>query len=297
MTSTALAPAIVPARKSRTDAWMSKDLELGGWRIKRQSLFLLMLRLPTLVPLILMSRAFIDLNVNTLQGSVADTLGTGSEINLLLCLLVTPMVTLTTWRWIIPLRRWYGIVFAITALTDAITASITTAFAGGVVGRVAGHTFLLIGLVMAITALPLLITANRPAQKWLGRYWKPLQRLTYLIWALLFVHLALLEGLGFQHGLNGSGDGVVVHGHVVPDGDPVFHQRLYQLSACSLFLLVLRLPPVKRWIMAKQKAHENWKVWLAILPLAALFIVGFSFIVNEEIFKGVDSFNLTPSSE
>jgi hypothetical protein len=60
---------------------------------------------------------------------------------------------------------------------------------------------------------------------------------------------------------------------------------------------VLRLPPVTRWIAAKQKAHETWKVWLTVLPMAALFVLGFSFIVNEEIFKGLDSFNLNPSSE
>ena len=220
---------------------------------------------------------------------MADTLGTGGEVALLLCLLVTPIVTLTGWRWIIPLRRWYGIVFAVTALADGTIASITTSFAGGPAGRVTGHSFTLVGATMALAAVPLLLTANNPAQRWLGRHWKTLQRLTYAIWALLFVHLALLEGLGFQHGANGSGHPV--------DGDPIFHQRLYQLSACSVFLLVLRLPPVRHWIVTKQKAGKTCQVWLAVMPLSALFVFAFAFITNVLMFKGLDAFHETPSDE
>jgi hypothetical protein len=33
---------------------------------------------------------------------------------------------------------------------------------------------------------------------------------------------------------------------------------------------------------------------LTILPLAALYVLAFSFIVNEEIFKGVSAFRLQP---
>ena len=143
--------------------------------------------------------------------------------------------------------------------------------------------------MMVVLAIPLLATANNPAQRWLGRYWKQLQRITYVIWGLLFVHLALLEGLGFQHGANGSGN--------APDGDPIFHQRLYQFAVCSIPLVVLRLPPVKRWVARQQKAGREWLVYLSVLPLAVLFVLGFSFMVNEEIFKGVDAFTLHPSNE
>jgi hypothetical protein len=38
-------------------------------------------------------------------------------------------------------------------------------------------------------------------------------------------------------------------------------------------------------------------VYLTVLSLAALFVLGFSFIVNEEIFKGVGAFTLHPSNE
>lgn len=287
--------------KSRVDTWMSGDFKVGGLRAKRQSACLLPLRLFGLIGLVFMAPALITLNSNTLDGSVADTLGSASEINLLLCLLVTPMMTMTGWRWIAPLRRWYGIVFAVTALTDAIVASVTTAFAGGVVGRIAGHTFLLVGLTMAIITLPLLLTANEWARKKMGKHWKTLQRLTYVVWGLLFVHLLLLEGFGFQSGANGSGfcgsEAATAPGPCASTWEQVFHQRLYQLTACSLFLIVLRIPPVKRWTIAQQKAGRAWVTWAVFSTLIVLFIVGFAFILNEEIFKGVDSFNLNPSNE
>jgi hypothetical protein len=77
----------------------------------------------------------------------------------------------------------------------------------------------------------------------------------YAVWALLLVQLALLEGFGFQRGLNGSG--------TAPDGLAPFHQRMYQLAACSLFLFVFRLPPAKRWIADKQPQTS----WLCLASL------------------------------
>jgi DMSO/TMAO reductase YedYZ heme-binding membrane subunit len=275
--------------KGRVDEWMEKEFRFGGSRIKRKSVALILLGAPALVPLLLMLPALVTLNTNTFSVSVDDTLGTGAELCLFLCLLVTPMVTLTGQRWFFPLRRWYGIVMACTAIGDALAAGLTDSFAGGFVGRLAGHVFELMGFMMVMLVIPLLVTGNRWAQRMLGRYWKPLHALIYVIWGLLFFHLSLLEGFGFEHGSDGSG--------FAGDGDPVFHQRLYQYSACSLFLLTLRLPPVKRWITARQKEGRGWLVWVTIAPVLALFIFGFIFITNEEIFKGIDSFTNTPSAE
>jgi DMSO/TMAO reductase YedYZ heme-binding membrane subunit len=285
-------PAYQPQRraaKSRVDEWMEVEFKFGGSRIKRKAVALILLGAPGLVPLIFMLPALVTLNENTFSVSVDDTLGTGAELCLFFCLLVTPMVTLTGQRWFVPLRRWYGITMACCAIGDALAAGLTDTFAGGFFGRVAGHVFELMGFMMVMLVIPLLITGNHWAQRKLGRYWKPLQRLTYVIWGLLAFHLMLLEGFGFQRGSNGSG--------FAGDGDPIFHQRFYQYSACSLFLLTLRLPPVKRWIAARQSEGRNWLVHLTILPIFALFVFGLIFIVNEEIFKGVDSFMEHPSSE
>jgi methionine sulfoxide reductase heme-binding subunit len=277
------------AAKSRVDEWMEVDFKFGGSRIKRKAVALVLLGAPAVVPLFFMLPALLTLNSNTFAVSVDDTLGTGAEICLFLCLLVTPLVTLTGQHWFLPLRRWYGIMMACTAIGDAAAAGITDNFAGGVFGRLAGHVFELMGFLMVMLVIPLLITGNPWAQRKLGKYWKRLHRLIYVIWGLLAAHLMLLEGFGFESGSNGSG--------FAGDGDPIFHQRFYQYSACSLFLLTLRLPPVKRWIVARQREGRNWLVWITILPIFALFVFGFIFILNEEIFKGVDSFMERPSAE
>jgi hypothetical protein len=57
---------------------------------------------------------------------------------------------LTRWRWIFPLRRWYGIMMAFSTIGDAAIAAVTTDFAGGLFGRLAGHSFLLVGLLMTM---------------------------------------------------------------------------------------------------------------------------------------------------
>jgi len=277
------------AAKTRLDEWMEVDFKFGGSRIKRKAVALVLLGIPAVAPLFFMLPALITLNSTTFSGSVDDTLGTGAEFCLILCLLITPLAMLTGQHWFIPLRRWYGIMMAASGIGDAAAAGVTDNFAGGVFGRLTGHTFTLVGFMMVMLVVPLVFTSNPWAQRKLGRYWKRFQRLTYAIWALLACHLMLLEGFGFERGDNGSG--------FAGDGDPIFHQRLYQFSACSLFLLVLRLPPVKRWIAARQKEGRDWLVWVAVLPLLALFIFGLIFIINEEIFKGIDSFTEHPSAE
>jgi methionine sulfoxide reductase heme-binding subunit len=274
---------------NRVDEWMDKDFKFGGSRIKRKAVALILLGAPAVAPLFFMAPAFFTMNKNTFGGSVDDTLGTGAELCLFLCLLVTPLVTLTGQRWFVGLRRWYGIMMACCAIGDAIAAGLTDNFGFGFFGVVAGHVFELMGFIMVLLVIPLLITGNPWAQRKLGRYWKTLHRLTYVIWGLLFFHLSLLEGFGFERGNNGSG--------FAGDGDPIFHQRLYQYGAASLFLLVLRLPPVKRWIAARQREGRNWLIWLTVLPLFALFVFAMTFIINEEIFKGINSFRETPSAE
>jgi sulfoxide reductase heme-binding subunit YedZ len=256
---------------SRVDTWMTGSVSLS---IRRQELALALLRLPAFVPLLFIARGWLQLNAReVLTNNEANVLGTGGEICFFVMLSITPIITLTGARWIAPLRRWYGIMFAVIGISDAITASITGDFAGGVFGRVAGHTFLLAGLLLILLALPLLATANTFAQRRLGRYWKRLHKVTYLLWALLVFHLLLL-------------DGYVPFGASGGDGIPVFHQRFYQAVAISIPLLVLRLPGVRRWIAARRADGQQARVWLAVAPLAALYLAGLTFIINEEIFTG-----------
>jgi sulfoxide reductase heme-binding subunit YedZ len=268
-----------------TGAWIGGSLTFPEVSIKRKSLALFLLSIPAFVPLIFISRGWLLLNPQeVLTKTEANVLGTGGEICFFATISVTPIITLTGARWIAPLRRWYGVMFAVIGISDAITAAITGDFAGGVFGRLAGHTFLLAGFLVILLALPLLATANTSAQRKLGKYWKRLHRVTYVIWGLLVIHLLLLDGLTPF----GVSDG---------DGDPVFHQRFYQAVAISIPLIVLRLPPVRRWITKQRAAGRQARVWLAIAPLAALFITGFIFIINEEIFTGTMAIMLHPPAD
>jgi len=283
------APLAPKVGNTSVDLWMAEEVSLFGHYVKRQTIALWLLGLPALLPIFFASHADITLNGAQLNTGEADALGTGAEALLILTLSITPLITLTRARWFFPLRRWYGIMMALTALTDFTNAAITTSFSGGVFGRIAGHSFLIVGLIMNALLIPLLLTANHRAQRWLGRYWRVLHRLVYVVWALLFVHLLLLEGIGFQNGLNGSGGGV--------DGIPYFHQRFYQLLACSLPLFVLRLPPVKRWVNQMQEEGRGKLVWLAFAPMIALFLIFFTFILHELTMKGYDLFKLHASTE
>ncbi len=286
----AIAPAAAKARTSSVDAWMAEEVRLFGRYVERKKVALWVLGAPAFLPILFMSRAIITRNGSIIDAGEADILGTGSEILLLCTLLVTPLATVTRQRWFVPLRKWYGVMLAINATTDGVLASITTTeFAGGPIGRVTDHSFLLVGLTMILILVPLLLISNNRAQRWLGKYWKTLQKLTYVIWGLLILHLMLLEGFGFQNGTNGPGNGI--------DGTPVLHQRLYQLLSCSLFLFVLRLPPVKRWVAEKQKEGRGKIVYWAVLPMMLLFLLAFVYIVHEETYKGFDMFRLTLTND
>ena len=273
-----------PVKRQSADAWMDQRSRHFP-RFKRRSIALFFLRLPVFVPWIFIIRGWLSLNAKeVLTNTEADVLGTGGEICFFVALSITPLITVTGARWFAPLRRWYGIFFALIGISDAATAAITTDFEGGVFGRLAGHTFLVTGFFVVLLAVPLLVTANTPAQRRLGRYWKRLQRFTYVLWALIVLHLLLL-------------DDFVPFGGPQGDGAPVFHQRFYQAVAISIPLVVLRLPPVRRWIADTRAAGQQWKVWLAVAPMAALWVIGFAFILNEEIFTGTEAITMRPPSD
>jgi len=273
-----------PAKPRTVDSWMGEDFIFSALVIKKQSLILFLLRLPAFIPWIFVARGWFSLNEkDSLTNTEADILGTGGEICLFVALSITPLITVTGARWFAPLRRWYGIMFALIGISDATTAAITTDFAGGVFGRLAGHTFLVTGLFIALLAIPVLATANTPAQRRLGKHWKTIQRVTYALWALTVIHLLLL-------------DGFKPFGGSLGDGDPVFHQRFYQSVAISLPLVILRIPPVKRWIISKRASGQKWKVWLPVIAIAVPYVVGFIFIINEEIFTGMQCLTMHPPS-
>jgi DMSO/TMAO reductase YedYZ heme-binding membrane subunit len=275
------------------DAWAAKPVPYIN--VKRRTAMLWLLGAPALLPIIFMLPSIFQ-GLFTGDGGVVhdtgnDVFGTGGALLLFAMLSITPLRTMTRRQWFVPLRRWYGIVFAVNIFLDALAASNDPAFAGGPVSELANHTFLLLGVTMTLLLIPLFIQGvwNKWSMKQLGKYWKPFQKYgTYTIWGLLFIHLSLLEGFGVSHA-----DGVG------PDSFPfyIFHQRVYEWMSCSALMIVLRLPPVRKWIRARQDAGKTWQAWAVLAPLVLLFLLAYVFFINELFYKGLAACSLNPIND
>jgi DMSO/TMAO reductase YedYZ heme-binding membrane subunit len=161
----------------------------------------------------------------------------------------------------------------VVAATDLALAAATTGdtFPGPVLTRVGGHTFLVAGTLSTLLLVPLVVTANRRAQRWLGSQWKSVQRLTYVVWATILVHLFLLFGLS-----------------------TIFLEAV----AVSAPLALMRIPMVRRWWDAgrRTRAHRVLRT-AAVLAMAGVFAVGFVPLVHELADKGGAAFLQHPNRD
>lgn len=152
-------------------------------------------------------------------------LGNGALRTLAGSFAITPLQTLLGWRWHVVLRRDLGRwAFGLAALDLVIAAANSER---GVVAGVAGHAFLAFGTLATLLLLPLAVTSNRWSMKRLGRYWKRLHLMIYAILAIVVVHLLLL-----------------------PDGP----SSTIQMSWLFGPSLLLRVPAVRRWVIAHRGA-------------------------------------------
>jgi methionine sulfoxide reductase heme-binding subunit len=228
------------------------------------------------IPFVLMAPEIVSLilgrpgSVANVSASTADVLGTSSFLLFVTMLAVTPVRTVTGWRWHLVLRRDYGVAMFFTAGTDLTLAALTTGdtFGGGPLGRIAGHIFLVFGTLSVFLLIPLTLTANRRAMRWLGGHWKAVQRLTYVLWLTILIHLAFLFGLS---------------------------SFFLDALAVSAPLAVLRVPAVRRWWHAARKARRHRVVRVgAAVVLIGLFSVGYSQLVHELAVKGSAAFVQQP---
>lgn len=205
-----------------------------------------------------------------LSMSVADVMGNAIFLAFALMLVVTPLSTITGWRWHVVLRRDLGLAMFALAWTDLVLAAVATGdqFTGGVVNRIAGHSFLLVGMLATVLTLPVALTANRRSQRALGTYWKSVQRLTYLVWGLILLHLLLLFGLR----------SVFLHAVLA-----------------SVALLVPRLPVVHDWWVRNRRsgARHRLRVVLALV-LAGLLVAGLQPFAQGFVRSGTQAFQQHP---
>lgn len=210
-----------------------------------------------------------------LSASTADVGGTGAVSAFIVLLMVTPLATLTGgWRTHLILRRDAGrAMFAIAAL-DITLAAITTSdtFPGGFLTRLFGHTFLVLGSLSFALLLPMVVTSNQWALKWLGKRWRIVHRLVYVVWASIAIHLLLLFG---------------------------FRMRFFgDYILATLPLAILRIPAVSRWWdQAHKEKKDRFLRWSAALACLGVCALGFVPFLRELAFKGHLAFDRQPPSD
>jgi hypothetical protein len=94
--------------------------------------------------------------LDNISTSGNDVLGTSALMFFMLMLAVTPVRTVTGWRWHQPLRREFGLAMWVIATTDLFLAILSTAnrIPGGLITRFAGHGFLFFGTISTVIAPP-----------------------------------------------------------------------------------------------------------------------------------------------
>lgn len=129
--------------------------------------------------------------------SVADTIGSIALYLFLLTLLpgilqrfkVFPLLSAS----IVLFRRQIGILMFLVAAMHSMYISTIVAISTGNVGPESLPPNGLAGMVTMLVLLPVWLTSNDISQKKLGKFWKSLQRLTYVALFVIFFHVALVE--------------------------------------------------------------------------------------------------------
>jgi methionine sulfoxide reductase heme-binding subunit len=124
------------------------------------------------------------------QTRLMHELGLWSLIFLLLCLSMTPAKLLTTAIPWIKFRRLLGLYSAFYAFLHVtcffifyLQLDIQLLFKETI-----ERPYISVGMLAILLLIPLVLTSNRHTQRWLGKKWKPLHRLSYIIAGLVFIH-------------------------------------------------------------------------------------------------------------
>lgn len=144
-----------------------------------------------------------------------------------LLLACKPLHIITGWRWPLDLKRPLGLYTFLYALMHYFVFSSAFGFAVGPTAAATVSSFMLAtGFVGLALMAPLALTSNRFSMRSLGRNWKRLHYLTYVVAIFIILHLfALGQGIG--------------------------------IAALYLVLLGIRIPAVRRRVVAVRKRLFN----------------------------------------
>lgn len=123
-----------------------------------------------------------DLGANPVE-KIQDTLGQWGLRMLLITLAVTPLRDWFNAAWLIQLRRMLGVFAFCYVLLHFLTWLILDQdlYWAGILPDIARRPFITIGFLALLLLLPLAVTSTNGMMRRLGRRWKTLHRLVYLI--------------------------------------------------------------------------------------------------------------------
>jgi methionine sulfoxide reductase heme-binding subunit len=163
-----------------------------------------------------------NLSADPIRTSILRT-GKIALVLLVLSLACTPLNTIFGFTPALRVRRALGdYAFLYTCLHFAIFVSVDYGFDFQLVWNELSKSYAMIGLITGLLLVPLAFTSFPPWPKKLGRNWKRLHRLVYVINLLAAIHFLL----------------VVKQGVTEP----------YLWLILIIFLLVLRIPPIRRML-------------------------------------------------
>jgi sulfoxide reductase heme-binding subunit YedZ len=189
-----------------------------------------------LYPLALLLRDYyyVNLGADPVREMLLRT-GEPALVLLILSLAITPLNTLFGWKQLIPLRRIFGLYAFMYVSLHFLTFvwldyGLNLQF---IWDGVVEQNFVLVGFAAFILLLPLAITSNKWSQRKLGKKWKTLHKLVYIIILLALIHFWWL----------------VKNVYYMP----------FLYSAVVTILLLMRWQPVKQKALRFQRRYRNWR--------------------------------------
>ncbi|HRQ42174.1 MAG TPA: protein-methionine-sulfoxide reductase heme-binding subunit MsrQ [Chloroflexota bacterium] len=159
--------------------------------------------------------------------------GEPALVLLILSLAITPLTTLFGWKQLHPLRRIFGLYAFLYVVLHFLTfvwldygLNLTYILDG-----ILEQNFVLVGFAAFVLLLPLAITSNKWSQRKLGKKWRTLHKLVYIIILLALIHFWWL----------------VKNVYYMP----------FLYSAIVTVLLLLRWQPVKQKALRFQRRYRG----------------------------------------
>lgn len=173
-----------------------------------------------------------QLSVNPIQ-DVTFLTGWYALVLLILSLACTPLNTFLGWRWVLPLRKLFGLyAFLYAGLHFLIFVGLDYGFDLELIWQtILEKRYVLVGFTAFLLLIPLAITSTKGWMRRLGKNWKRLHRLVYFVSPLVIVHFVWLVKSDIR--------------------------RPLAYGAVIALLLILRLPWVRR-MGSRVRSRLSW---------------------------------------